>query len=250
MSVDWKSLVLRDGDKELPIDMPVRAPEVWAAGVSYRRSREAREYESGAINRAFYAQVYDAVRPELFLKDAGSRHSVGPGTAVFVRPDSTWSVPEPELALILDRDARIVAYTIGNDLSARDIEAENPLYLPQAKVYSRSCAIGPTALVATAGPTPAFDIAMRIFDRDGTCLFQGETSSGAMKRSFDELVSFLTRYNTIDDGTVLLTGTGIVPPDEFSLTEGHEVEIEISTIGVLRNPVRYPDGSGSIPVGR
>ena len=242
-SVDWESLVLRDGARELPIDVPVAAPEVWAAGVSYRRSRQAREYESGAGNSAIYTRVYGAVRPELFLKDAGGRRTVGPGSAVNVRPDSSWSVPEPELALILDRDGRILAYTIGNDVSARDIEAENPLYLPQAKVYSRSCALGPAALIASADMVQAFDISMRIIDREGAVLFQGETSSAKMKRSFDELVAFLTRYNPIDDGTVLLTGTGIVPPDDFHLTDTHEVEIEVSGIGVLRNPVRSAGGS-------
>lgn len=242
-AVDWDSLVLRDGGAPMPIDIPIAAPETWAAGVSYRRSRQAREYESGAANSAIYTRVYRAVRPELFLKDADSRRTVGPGAAVHVRPDSSWSVPEPEVALILDRDGRIVGYTIGNDVSARDIEAENPLYLPQAKVYSRSCALGPAALIATAGATPRFDIVMRITDRHGAMLFEGRTSSGEMKRSFDELVSFLTRYNAIDDGTVLLTGTGIVPPDDFHLTEDHQVEIEVSGIGVLRNMVEAADGT-------
>jgi 2-dehydro-3-deoxy-D-arabinonate dehydratase len=128
-------------------------------------------------------------------------------------------------------------------VSSRDIEAENPLYLPQAKVYSRSCALGPAALIATAAPPQPFDIAMRITDRHGAILFEGHTSSAKMKRSFGELVSFLTLYNPIEDGTVLLTGTGIVPPDDFHLTDAHEVEIEISGIGVLRNPVRSADGS-------
>lgn len=250
LDIDWAAFVVHDRGATLPISPPVSPPEVWAAGVSYRRSREAREYESGVDGRAFYTHVYDAPRPELFLKDAAGRRTVGPGSAINVRPDSSWSVPEPELALILDRDGRVVAYTIGNDVSARDIEAENPLYLPQAKVFARSCALGPAALVATGGRAPTFDIALRIFDSAGALLFGGNTSTSEMKRSFDELVSFLTRYNPIGDGSVLLTGTGIVPPDDFTLIEGHEVEIEVIGIGVLRNPVRYAEvRAGSVPGG-
>lgn len=239
LSVDWDRHVLVEGAATYPIVPPVSAPEVWAAGVSYRRSREAREAESGAEGRAIYTRVYDAERPELFMKDASGRRTVGTGAPIQIRHDSSWSVPEPELALILDRNGAIVGYTLGNDVSARDIEAENPLYLPQAKIFAGACALGPTALLAD-GKEPSFDIVLRILDARDQPLFQGETSTAEMKRSFGELISYLRRDNPIDDGTVLLTGTGIVPPDDFRLEPGYVVEIESSQIGLLRNPVTRP----------
>lgn len=231
------------------LDIPVTAPEVWAAGVSYLRSREARELESGPGN-AIYAKVYAAERPELFMKDAGCRRTVAVGQPIHVRPDSDWNVPEPELALVLGADGTIVGCTIGNDVSSRQIEAENPLYLPQAKIYANSCALGPAVLLADGPWTEPFSIQLRILDAEGAVVFEGETSTNEMKRSFAELVDYLTRFNPIEDGTVLLTGTGIVPPDAFTLSDGHVVEIEVPGIGVLRNPVtQAPNRANAAPRG-
>jgi 2-dehydro-3-deoxy-D-arabinonate dehydratase len=234
-----RGVVIRDG-RAYPLTVPLPVPEVWAAGVTYMQSRTAREYESGVANRAVYARVYEADRPEVFLKDVDCRRTVGPGGEIYVRGDSSWTVPEPELALVVNSSGAIVAYTIGNDVSARDIEAENPLYLPQAKIYRNSCALGPTALVVDPEKNDQYEfgIELRILDAGGNLLFKGETSTSQMKRPFDELVDYLARYNVIEDGTVLLTGTGVVPPDDFSLDDGQLVEIEVSEIGTLRNPVR------------
>jgi 2-dehydro-3-deoxy-D-arabinonate dehydratase len=231
--------VLRD-ISSLPLGLPVHAPEIWAAGVTYLQSRTAREYESGALNRAIYARVYDADRPEVFLKDADCRRTVAFGDEIFVRGDSSWTVPEPELGLILDATGTIMAYTIGNDMSARDIEADNPLYLPQAKIYQHACALGPVAFVPEEEPTEQriFDIELRIISPEGDLLFKGDTSTAQMKRTFRELVDHLVRYNEIEDGTVLLTGTGVVPPDDFSLDDDQVVEISVSGVGTLRNTVR------------
>jgi len=231
--------VLRDTGSR-PLGLPVHAPEIWAAGVTYLQSRTAREYESGALNRAIYARVYDAERPEVFLKDADCRRTVAFGDEIFVRGDSSWTVPEPELGLILDATGTIVAYTIGNDVSARDIEADNPLYLPQAKIYRHACALGPVAFVPEDEPAEQriFEIELRIIGPEGNLLFKGETSTAQMKRTFRELIDYLVRYNEIEDGTVLLTGTGVVPPDDFSLDDGQAVEVSVSGVGMLRNPVR------------
>jgi 2-dehydro-3-deoxy-D-arabinonate dehydratase len=237
VDVDFDANVVRDGDSEFPLAVPVDAPEVWAAGVSYLRSRRARERESAKQPGDFYGRVYEAERPELFLKDAECRRTVAPGGSVAVRGDSSWTVPEPEVALVLDADGRIVAYTIGNDVSARDIEGENPLYLAQSKTYARSCSLGPA--ICFPGPDVrdhTFNVVLRVYDAGGL-YYEGEASTTTMRRSFDELATYLLRYNVIADGTVLLTGTGIVPPDEFALRSGHVVEIEVPGIGVLRNPV-------------
>lgn len=214
--------------------LPLDAPEVWAAGVSYMRSREAREAESGSD---VYSHVYEAPRPELFMKDAGGRRTVPTGQPIYVRPDSDWNVPEPELALVLNAAGEIVGYTIGNDVSSRQIEAENPLYLPQAKIYANSCALGPAMLISRDNDSAVFDVRLHIRGEDGATLFEGHTSTQEMKRSFSELVEYLVRFNTIADGTVLLTGTGIVPPDDFTLMPGHIVDIEVPGIGTLSNPV-------------
>lgn len=213
--------------------LPIEPPEVWCAGVTYERSRDARVEESTV--RDVYTLVYDAARPELFLKDAQCRRTVGPGSPIAVRSDSAWNVPEPEIALVLDGEGGLLGVTIGNDVSSRDIEGANPLYLPQAKVYAGACALGP-ALVSPA-PDEPFDIRMRIFDAAGTEVFSGETSTSRMKRSFGELVEFLLRDNPVPPGSVLLTGTGLVPPDDFTLEPGHVVEIEVPGIGTLTNPV-------------
>jgi 2-dehydro-3-deoxy-D-arabinonate dehydratase len=214
---------------------PVDRQEIWAAGVTYKRSREAREREStGAAH--FYDLVYTASRPELFLKSTPSR-VVGPGGMVRVRRDSRWTVPEPEMALIVSPDLRIVGYTIGNDMSARDIEGENPLYLPQAKIYDGACALGPAITLAEDMP-PLETVAIRLsIERGQAVAFVGSTSLAAMKRRPEDLVTWLGRETTFSDGVVLLTGTGIVPPDDFSLKSGDVVHIEIDGIGRLTNCV-------------
>jgi 2-dehydro-3-deoxy-D-arabinonate dehydratase len=214
--------------------LPLEPPEVWCAGVTYERSREARMDESHAGD--VYALVYDADRPELFLKDAGCRRTVGPGASIGVRSDSSWSVPEPELGVVLGAGGRLLGVTIGNDVSSRDIEGENPLYLPQAKVYAGACAIGPAVLVPDDWDEP-FEIELRILDEAGETLFTGATSTARMRRSFDELASFCVRDNPVPPGSVLLTGTGLVPPDELTLEPGQTVEIRVAGIGTLANPV-------------
>ena len=213
---------------------PVDPPEVWAAGVTYKRSRDARIEESEA--KDVYSLVYDAERPELFLKDAGGRRTVGPGQPIGVRGDATWSVPEPELALVLGNRVP-VAVTIGNDVSSRDIEGANPLYLPQAKIYAGACALGPAVLAPEDWSQP-FEIQLRISDGHGKTLWEAETSTARMKRSFDELIEFLVRDNPVPAGSVLMTGTGLVPPDDFTLLPGHTVAIRVPGIGTLVNPVR------------
>jgi 2-dehydro-3-deoxy-D-arabinonate dehydratase len=213
--------------------MPVEPPEVWCAGVTYERSRDARIEESRID---VYSLVYDAERPELFLKDAACRRTVGPGRTIGVRGDSTWDVPEPEIALVLGADGEIEGYTIGNDVSSRAIEGENPLYLPQAKLFAGACAIGP-AILSVDGAAPEFEITMRIFGTDGSEVFAGETSTAKMRRGFEELVSWLRRDNPVPPGSVLLTGTGLVPPDDFTLEPGQRVEIHVPEIGTLVNPV-------------
>jgi 2-dehydro-3-deoxy-D-arabinonate dehydratase len=227
-------------DAGVPLDSvqllpPLDAQEVWAAGVTYKRSREARERESAGAAR-FYDLVYNAERPELFLK-ATPRRVVGPGAAVRIRRDSRWNVPEPELALVVSPQMKIVGFTIGNDMSSRDIEGENPLYLPQAKVYDGSCALGPVITLAGAMPPPERVTIRLTIARGGTVVFDGSTSIAAMKRSFEDLVSWLGRENQFPDGAILLTGTGIVPPDHFTLERGDDIAIDISDIGTLRNPV-------------
>lgn len=214
---------------------PIDDQEVWGAGVTYERSKFARQEES-AEGGSFYDQVYRADRPELFFKATPSR-VVGPGQAIRVRADSKWSVPEPELALVLDPALRLVGYTIGNDVSARDIEGRNPLYLPQAKVYDASCALGPAVTLAEELPgADSIEIRMKI-ERGGTTVFDAATTTARMARRFADLIDWLNRENHFPNGVVLLTGTGIVPPDEFSLDAGDVVHITIDGIGTLSNPV-------------
>jgi 2-dehydro-3-deoxy-D-arabinonate dehydratase len=213
--------------------LPLEPPEVWCAGVTYERSRDARIEESAVED--VYSLVYDAERPELFLKDAACRRTVGPGEPIGIRSDSGWNVPEPEIALVVGEDGGITGVTIGNDVSSRDIEGMNPLYVPQAKVYAGACSIGPSLLSPVSdGP---FEIRMWISNASGRELFAGETSTARMKRSFSELVEYLVRDNPVPGGSVLLTGTGLVPPDDFTLEPGHIVEIEVPGIGILSNPV-------------
>jgi len=229
-------IVGREPLSALRLLAPVRAPEIWCAGVTYERSRDARLEEAKTDARDVYALVYDADRPELFMKDAHMLRTVGPGGPIRVRSDSSWMVPEPELALVLGEGGEPVAVTIGNDVSSRDIEGTNPLYLPQAKIFAGACALGPALAVPDDWDAP-FPIRLRILDADGSELFVGETSTGRMKRSPRELAAWLVRDNPIPPGSVLLTGTGLVPPDDYTLRPGHTVEIEIEGIGVLSNTV-------------
>jgi 2-dehydro-3-deoxy-D-arabinonate dehydratase len=216
---------------------PLTPPETWAAGVTYERSRDARLHESRVAD--IYDLVYDAQRPELFIKDAAGRRTVGPGEPIATRADSSWTVPEPELAVVLGDGGRALAVTIGNDVSSRDIEGANPLYIPQAKIFAGACALGPALLVPHDWGAP-FEIDLRILGEDGERVFEAHSSTANMRRSLDELIEFLCRDNPVPAGTVLLTGTGIVPPDEVTLLPGQSVEIDIAGIGTLRNPVASP----------
>ena len=220
---------------EVTFHAPVERQEVWAAGVTYLRSKTARMEESD-FSATAYDRVYEAERPEIFFK-AVAEKVVASGEPVGVRRDARWSVPEPELALVLSSRGALVGCTVGNDMSSRDIEGENLLYLPQAKIYDRSCALGPWILLGCS-ETTVRQAAVRItITRAGQPVFTGETSVGNIRRSFIELAEFLFRSQRFPHGVVLLTGTGIVPPDSFSLQERDVIEIEITSIGTLKNEV-------------
>ena len=215
---------------------PIGQQEVWAAGVTYLRSRDARMDESkksGADN--FYDRVYDAERPELFFKATAERVA-GPGGAVRIRQDSNWNVPEPELTLFITAKGKIVGYTCGNDMSSRSIEGENPLYLPQAKTYDGSAALGPCLYVTETPILPDTRIRLEII-RDHQAVFTGSIAIDQMKRQHTELVSYLFRECSFPNGCYLMTGTGIVPPDDFTLRSGDEISITIDSIGTLTNVV-------------
>jgi 2-dehydro-3-deoxy-D-arabinonate dehydratase len=214
---------------------PIDRQEVWAAGVTYKRSQVARMQESEA-GASHYDKVYTAPRPEIFFKATPNRVS-GPNEPLRVRADSRWSVPEPELALVVSPVRKLVGFTIGNDMSARDIEGENPLYLPQAKLYNQCCGLGPCVWIPE-GPVdrPGTKIRLTI-ERQKKVAFTGETDLDQMKRGFDELIDWLTRENELIHGAFLLTGTGIVPPDDFTLQHGDVVSIAITHIGTLTNPI-------------
>ncbi len=215
---------------------PVVSQEVWAAGVTYYRSRDARMDESkDAGGGSFYDRVYSAERPELFFKATG-RRVVGPGKAVRIRSDAKWSVPEPELTVLINPAGQIVGYTVGNDMSSRDIEGENPLYLPQAKVYDGSCALGPCVRLATVPIAKATTIQMEI-TRKGKNAFTGNTTLAELKRDPKELARFLFRDNSFPQGVFLMTGTGVVPDNEFTLRQGDRIRIQIEGIGALENYV-------------
>jgi 2-dehydro-3-deoxy-D-arabinonate dehydratase len=213
---------------------PIDRQEVWAAGVTYLRSRDARMEESS--QRDVYDRVYDADRPELFLKATPNRVS-GPSEAIAIRGDSGWDVPEPELAILVNAHGELVGYTIGNDVSSRSIEGENPLYLPQAKVYSRCAALGPAVVTVDELPDVSnLEIQLTI-RRDGAQLFQESTATSQLHRSLSDLMEYLLRDNEFPAGVFLMTGTGIVPPSEFTLQDGDEVTVRIEGIGSLVNPV-------------
>jgi len=213
---------------------PIGSQEVWAAGVTYFRSRSARMEESKSAGGGdFYDRVYAAERPEIFFKATASR-VVGHNGKVAIRKDAKWSVPEPELTLLISPSGKILGYTIGNDMSSRDIEGENPLYLPQAKVYNRSCALGPGILVASEPLSASTGIQLQIM-RAGKEAFSGSTTLASLKRDPKSLVEYLYRDNVFPNGCFLLTGTGIVPPDSFTLNPGDEIRISIDGIGTLVN---------------
>lgn len=216
---------------------PIESQEVWAAGVTYYRSRDARMEEARESGGgSFYDRVYSAERPELFFK-ATPHRVVGPGQAVRIRRDSAWNVPEPELTLAVNSRGTIVGYTIGNDMSSRDIEGENPLYLSQAKIYDGSCALGPGILI-TNDPLPKTTQITLTVGREGHRCFEGATSLAELKREPRELVDYLFRESSFPSGCFLMTGTGIVPPASFSLQPGDEIAITIDGIGTLVNHVR------------
>ena len=249
---DWDNFINREGlyhlllqelDNLSPVNnpkftknfmTPIGSQEIWASGVTYRRSREARIKESKKSGGgSFYDRVYDAERPELFFKSTPSR-TVGDKGFVRIRKDSTWDVPEPELTLFICSVGSIEGYTIGNDMSSRSIEGENPLYLPQAKTYNGCAAIGPCIYVPEKPINPNTIISMKIF-RNGEIVFEGKVSIANMKRKHGELVGFLFRESEFPEGCFLMTGTGIVPPDDFTLQSGDEIIISIDAIGVLTN---------------
>ena len=236
---EYLELITRGGTPEpLPQEFlaPLEAQEVWAAGVTYFRSRTARMAEAETAGGGdFYDRVYNAERPELFFK-ATPHRVVGPDATVRIRRDSQWNVPEPEMALLISPGGKILGYTIGNDMSSRDLEGANPLYLPQAKTYDGCCALGPAILVSREQPAPATGIHLEI-RRAGKAVFRGSTSLSEMKRRLEDLVAFLFRECSFPNGCFLLTGTGVVPPDSFTLAIGDCVEISIDGIGLLANTV-------------
>jgi 2-dehydro-3-deoxy-D-arabinonate dehydratase len=231
-----KPLGNKDMLNELVIQPPIQSQEIWAAGVTYTRSRDARMEESkDAGGGSFYDMVYDAVRPELFFKATPYR-CVGTGDKVRIRKDSTWNVPEPELTLVINNSGNIIGYTIGNDMSSRSIEGENPLYLPQAKSYDGSAAVGPCVYISATPISPETKINMQII-RGGTTMYADETAISKMKRGHDELVEFLFRECTFPFGCLLMTGTCLVPPNDFTLLSDDIIVIRIDHIGELKNTV-------------
>ncbi|XOQ15274.1 MAG: FAA-hydrolase domain-containing protein [Shouchella clausii] len=225
--------------EETALEVPIEADEVWASGVTYMKSREARNYEAtnGKLDvLTFYDKVYDAERPEIFLKST-ARRTQGPNKELLIRSDSNWQIPEPELGLVIGEGEEIIGYTLGNDMSCRDIEGENPLYLPQAKVWKKSCSIGPAILMPTSIENPYELSIMCTISREKEVVFQGSASVSQLKRKLEELVEFLIRDNDIVPGTVLLTGTCIVPDNDFTLAVGDVIEISSTHIGTLKNHV-------------
>lgn len=229
VEVGWAALLA--GETPYRLTLPLAAPEVWGAGVTYRRSADFREEGTG-----FYDRVYEAPRPELFFK-ASAWRCVGPGEPIGARKDSEFTASEPEVALVLDRNGAILAYTVANDVSAWDIERENPLYLPQSKIYNGCFSFGPVLVTPDEVPDPyALEVTCRV-TRQGREVFAGEASTASLKRRFPELVEWLLRSNEIRTGTVLSTGTGIIQPLTAGLVPGDVVSISCPGIGLLTNPV-------------
>lgn len=225
---------------ELKYMLPIVPEEIWASGVTYLKSKEARNYEATKANEevqeTFYDKVYDAKRPEIFLKST-ARRILGPFEDLFIRRDSNWQIPEPELTLIIGKNEEIIGFTLGNDMSCRDIEGENPLYLPQAKIWKNSCSIGPVILMPEGIENPYdLDITCKIF-RNDKLQFEGTAYINQLKRKLDELVHYLVYENDIVPGTALMTGTCIVPPNDFTLQKGDRIEISSAKIGVLVNNI-------------
>ncbi|MDQ6815610.1 MAG: fumarylacetoacetate hydrolase family protein [Bacteroidota bacterium] len=219
------------------LQAPIQSQEIWACGVTYYKSKVGRQEESKDAGGAdFYARVYEAERPEIFFKATAYR-TVGHGEKVAIRKDSTWDVPEPELTLVVTSSGKIVGYTIGNDMSSRSIEGENPLYLPQAKSYDASAAIGPCIFV-TEDPLPGNTLIQMQILRDGNAVFEGEVGIDQIKRKFTELVSYLYRETSFPYGCFVMTGTGIVPSSDFTLKKDDEIRITIQPIGTLVNTVK------------
>jgi 2-dehydro-3-deoxy-D-arabinonate dehydratase len=222
---------------ESEIQAPIQSQEIWACGVTYLRSKVGREEESkNAGGSDFYARVYEADRPEIFFK-ASAYRTVGPGEKVTIRKDSTWDVPEPELTLLVTSSGKIVGYTIGNDMSSRSIEGENPMYLPQAKIYDGCASVGPCIYV-TEGPLPADTLIKMEIERQGKQVFEGEIAINQIKRKLEDLVSHLYRELSFPHGCLLMTGTGIVPSSDFTLKKDDEIKITIDQIGTLINHVK------------
>jgi 2-dehydro-3-deoxy-D-arabinonate dehydratase len=234
LGIGFSDLNVQPDDSIPHLLIPIDPPEVWGCGVTYFRSAEMRDLQ---IEGDIYSKVYRADRPEIFFKATASR-CVGPNEPICIRSDSLHTAPEPELAYILDGRGRVIGYTIANDVSAWDIERKNPLYLPQAKIYRGCCSIGPMIVTSSEIIDPMdLDITCRII-RDDELVFEGEANTSQMKRSIDEINEYLLRDNPIPTGTVVMTGTGIVTPDDLPLRDGDIVEIEIEEIGILSNPVR------------
>ena len=223
----------RKSSSNYQIGIPFNPPEVWAAGVTYKSSEMERRRESKTPD--IYSKIYDADRPELFLK-ATSDRCVGPYEAIGIRSDSEWNVPEPELAFVL-YGGEIIGYTIGNDVSSRSIEGENPLYLPQAKFYTRSCAIGPCFVTSSSLKSPDNLKIKCSITRKGAKIFQGDTSTSLINRSFEDLSQWLQKHNAVPNMTAVLTGTAIIPPPEITLSPKDKVSIEVEKIGILENTV-------------
>jgi 2-dehydro-3-deoxy-D-arabinonate dehydratase len=231
----FSDLDIPPNNKNQYLITPFDPPEVWGAGVTYKRSCEARERETQSKN--IYDKVYEARRPEIFFK-ATSNRVVGPNDWVGLRNDSNWMVPESELGIVLDSTGKIIGYIIGNDMSSRDIEGENPLYLPQAKIFKNSCSLGPIlALTEDVNNPNNLTITCHIY-RENNLVFKESANTSQLKRSFEELIKYLIQDNYVFPGTVLLTGTCIVPPDDFALLDGDVIEVEIEKLGILRNIAR------------
>ncbi|QAS53586.1 fumarylacetoacetate hydrolase family protein [Halobacillus litoralis] len=235
--------------EDLTLLLPLEAEEVWASGVTYLKSKNARNYEAydgkEEVADSYYDKVYDADRPEIFLKST-SKRTIGPEQPVYLRNDSNWQIPEPELGLVLNKSGKIVGYTVGNDMSSRDIEGENPLYLPQAKIWKHSCSFGPAIRLAETVEDP-YDLLITCkIIRNGTEVFEESASTSQLKRTYDELIEYLMRDNDVFDGTVLFTGTCIIPGNDFTLAEGDVVEITIPEVGTLSNPVEKTPVSNTV----